>query len=135
VLRDETIAAIMDRIYSAGKFIATTVRAIAVLVSSLFRYLLSKAIHSLSSIWHGSITWGWFAVLLLGALTMTSSGEYGGGLVAAWLSIFSLGSKYWHWAGAADGWWKKLRDLTVLPIFFCFILCYFVANDMRGNSP
>jgi hypothetical protein len=66
---------------------------------------------------------------------MTGTGEFGGGLVVAWLSILSLGSRYWHWAGAAGRLRKRPRFLVFPAIAVCVVLAYFVANDMKGQAP
>ena len=88
------------------------------------------------AVWHGSIRWGWFAVLLLGALTMTSSGEYGAGLALALLSLFSVTSKYWHWAETASGaLWKKMRLPFLIAMTVVALLTYFEVDDMRENAP
>lgn len=66
---------------------------------------------------------------------MTSSGEFGGALFVMGLALFSLGSKYWHWANSKGGVWKGLSIVT-FPVLMCgFVFAYFWINDMRGNSP
>jgi hypothetical protein len=59
--------------------------------------LLARLCESLWSIWHGSISRGWFVVLLLGGVGMISIAEHAAESALLVLSGFSITSKLWHW--------------------------------------
>jgi hypothetical protein len=114
------------------------------LISVLFNRIESakdKGLCSLkgliSSIWHGSIKWLWFSVLLAGAIGLISFGEFGGGLIVAWLSLLSLTSKYWHWAEHQQlehRFLSRSRYLVLAPALVAATLGYFYVDDARGSA-
>ncbi len=83
------------------------------------------------SIWHGSIKWGWFAVLVLGAVGMISIGEHGFGLLLIALAAFSVTSKLWHQQNIH--WF--LRSMGTVGILFACVLCFFIARVIKGSAP
>jgi hypothetical protein len=85
-----------------------------------------------SDIWHGSVKWGWFAVLLLGAVGMAGVGEYAGALVVGLLAIVSAASNYWHWA--TRSFWKQTRAIVFPAILIAAALLFFEVEEMRGTS-
>jgi hypothetical protein len=112
--------------HGAGKLLTYT--------KQLFVWLWRKFRTFFLSVWHGSVLWGWFAVLLAGAFGMTSSGEFGGALCVVILSLFSLGSKYWHWAKEKGGTWATTNFCVIPLVLAGIVLSYFWVNDIRGTA-
>ena len=103
-------------------------------VAVMTKRALAIPLRFIAGIWHGSITWVWFSVLFVGGLAMASLGEFGGGLAVVWLSLISLGSKYWHWCKGRI-FFNETR-LVVFPVIgLAAILLYYMADDMRGKAP
>ncbi len=84
-------------------------------------------------LWHGSVKWGWFAVLILGALAMIGVDEYAGAYFVAALGIISAASNFWHWAQEKKG-LRKIRHGVFLLIPVSLILLFFWVGDVKGNK-
>jgi hypothetical protein len=59
-------------------------------------YWSSMVRDRITTLWHWSARWDWFAALLLGAIGFISVREFGVGIILMALSMLSLTSKLWH---------------------------------------
>jgi len=85
------------------------------------------------NLWHWASRWQWFAVLLVGAVTMFGIGEYGIGIVLLWLSALSAASKIQHWNIVFRG-APALKAMSVFAILALSILSTATVISRKGND-
>jgi hypothetical protein len=130
-----TWSGLSARVRSAATAIAPSCSKAWSLFTQLIRDLWAQFAQFFLSVWHGSVRWGWFAVLLVGAYTFTASGEFGAGFVLFLLTFFSLGSKFGHRTRALEGPWVLLAFVVYPALLTAAVLSFFYTNDLRNGAP
>lgn len=101
---------------------------------SVCKFISHRTIQFFLDLWHGSVRWGWFAVLILGAFAMIGVDEYAGAYFVAALGIISAASNFWHWAQEKQ-WLRTIRHGVFFLLPVSLILLFFWVGDVKGSKP
>src|SRR5438309_716719 len=104
------------------------------LLSSLFKFAIHWLRQFFMDLWHGSVKWQWFAVLLGVAVGVASVDEFGAAIAIGALAIVSIASNYWHWA-ARNAVTKSTRILTFPVLVVLLVLLFFEVKEIKGVKP